>query len=155
MKSFCVGKENCRRQHLLRALGDTEQLQQDRHKCCCHCTPKGVPYPKLAVMIKKVTCKRKRKEPPPITLSKKELEELRKKLLKERDTAVAESIGLRMLGSEVVCSSSVISEICQQAPYIQRKQDMSKISGLRPQLYERMFNIVISMTENIAPPTKR
>ena len=31
---------------------------------------------------------------------------------------------------------------------------MSKISGLRPQLYERMFNIVISMTENIAPPKK-
>ena len=156
MRVYCeLGKENCRRQHLLRSLGDAERLQQDRSKCCCLCTPKTVPYPKLALMIKRVSCKRKQAEPPKEVLSKDDINELTKRLLETRDSVVESSTGLKMLGSQVVCDSVVIDEICRKAPCICSVQDMSKISNLRPQFHEPMFNVVSSMTESMLPPTKQ
>ena len=155
MRAYCeLGKENCRRQHLLRSLEDAERLQQDRSKCCL-CTTKTVPYPKLALMIKRVSCKRKQAEPPKEVLSKDDINELTKRLLETRDSVVESSAGLKMLGSQVVCDSVVIDKICRKAPCIRSVQDMSKISNLRPQFHEPMFNVVSSMTESMLPPTKQ
>ena len=52
------------------------EMLQDRSKCCCLCTPKTVPYPKFALMIKRVSCKRKQAEPPEEVLSKDDINEL-------------------------------------------------------------------------------
>lgn len=156
MREYChMGKENCRRQHLLRSLGDLERLQQDKSNCCCLCTPRIVPYPKIAPMIKKASCKRKRCEPPKNTLSKDDVSCLTKRLIETRNSIVRTNIGLRMLGAQVVCDSVVIGEICRQAPRIRSVQDMSKIRNLRPQLYEPMFRDVCAVTESILPPTKQ
>ena len=156
MRAYCeLGKENCRRQHLLRSLRDAECLQQDRSKCCCLCTPKIVPYPKLALMIKRVSRKHKQAEPPKEALSKDETNELTERLIKTRDSVVESSTGLKMLGSQVVCNSVVIGEICQKALCIRSIQDMSKVPNLRPQFHEPMFRVISAMTESILPPTKQ
>lgn len=155
MRAYCEGKENCRRQHLLRSLGDIERLNQDRSKCCDHCTPRIVPYPKLALMIKRHTTKRKKNEALEAALCEDDVRVLTERLMETRDSVLENSIGLRMLGSEVVCDSIMIGEICRKAPCIRSVQDMSKISNLRPQFYEPMFHVINAMTDSISPPTKR
>ena len=148
MIAYCEAKENCRRQVLLGALGDTERLQQDRTKCCCHCTPRSLPYPKLAQVLKKVTRKRKRNEAEQ-SLSIEEAGDLAKRLKEVGDSIVDKSIGLRMLGSEIVCDEITINKICKNALHIQSIQDMSKISNLRPQFYEPMFRVVNEVTAKL------
>ena len=155
MRAYCEGKENCQRQHLLRSLGDVERLHQDRSKCCDHCNPRTIPYPKLELLIKKGTSKRKQTEPLEAVLSEDDVKVLTERLIETRDCVVENSIGLQMLDSEVVCDSIMIREICQKAPCIRSVQDMSKISNLRPQFYEPMFHVVNAVTESISPPTKR
>lgn len=155
MRAYCEGKENCRRQHLLRSLGDIERLHQDRSKCCDNCTPRIMPYPKLALMIKKRSSKRKQTESHEAVLREDDVKVLTKRLVETRDSVLKGSVGLRMLGSDVVCDSVVIGEICRKAPHICSVQDMSKISNLRPQFYEPMFLVVNAMTESISPPAKR
>ena len=140
MIAYCEAKENCRRQVL---LGDTERLQQDRTECCCHCTRRSLP---LAQVLKKVTRKRKRNEAEQ-SLSVEEAGDLAKRL-KEVGDNVDKSIGLRMLGSEVVCDEITINKICKNALHIQSIQDISKISNLRPQFYEPMFRVVNEIVPN-------
>ena len=54
-------------------------------------------------------------------------------------------VGLQALGSQVVCNSRTIAEVCKRAPYVGSPRDLSSISGLRPQFYEPMYNIMISL----------
>ena len=89
--------------------------------------PKVVPDPKIALMIKKVSCKRKQPEPSKEILNKDDINELTKRLIEIRDSVVESSVGLRMLGSQVVCDSIVIGEICRKASCIRSVQDMSQV----------------------------
>ena len=95
-----------------------------------------MPYPKLALMLKKHSSKCKRIKSHEAALCEDDEKVLTKGLVETRDRVLEGFIGLRMLGSEVVCDSVVISEICRKAPHIHSLQDMSKISNLRPQFYE-------------------
>ena len=97
MRAYCEGKENCRRQHLLRSLGDIERLHQDRSKCCDNCTPRIMPYPKLALMIKKRSSKRKQTESHEAVLCEDDVKVLTKRLVETRDSVFEGSVGLRML----------------------------------------------------------
>ena len=114
-----------------------------------------MPYPKLALMIKKRSSKRKQTESHEAVLREDDVKVLTKRLVETRDSVLKGSVGLRMLGSDVVCDSVVIGEICRKALHIHSVQDMSKISNLRPQFYEPMFLVVNAMTESISHPAKQ
>ena len=66
-------------------------------------------------MIKKISCKRKRDDNAERAVSEDDMYELARKLKEAGDSVVEKSIGLRMLGSDDVCNSSMINEICKHA----------------------------------------
>ncbi len=50
-----------------------------------------------------------------------------------------------MLGADVVCHSKIIMEICSRAKYISSMDSISDIPGLRPQLIERLYAVIVNV----------
>ena len=157
LKSYCdpKNKENCRRRQLLVALGDHSCVEVDQTVCCDRCTKGNVPYVHLRKLVQKG---RKASQPKPKRVREftaDVLEELKKKLIEERDKQISCSIGLQALGYREVCNSHIIEEVCKRAPYVGSPKDLTSISGLRPHFYEPMYNIINSFVECIPPSPKR
>ena len=126
---------------MLRALGDTHSIHGDR-TTCDHCNNKGVPYESLFLITKKGKRSRQQKGKRSRSFDEDDMKQLEKKLKEERDNIVMQSVGLRMLGKEGVCHSHTLNELCKLAPTVHTSHDIARVSGLRPQLREQMFNII-------------
>ena len=140
-------KENsgvCRRKFLLHQIGDDSRLSLDPSTCCDQCT-RCVPYVDLHSILQKG--KRKRKQKHPIiscrNLDAETVEEIRLNLVCERRKLLQSSKGLQMLGEQGFCHSSVIEEICKRCTYIDSIDDIKDIRGLRPQLFQPFFYVVM------------
>lgn len=157
LRSYCdpKNKENCRRRQLLVALGDHSRVEVDQAVCCDRCTNGNVPYVCLRKLVQKGKKASQPKPKPLQEFTDDVLEELKKKLIEEREKQISRSIGLQALGSHEVCNSRTIAEVCKRAPYVESPKDLSSISGLRPQFYEPMYNIINSFVECIPPSPKR
>ena len=157
LRSYCDPKntENCRRRQLLVALGDRSHVEIDQAVCCDRCTNGNIPYLHLRRLVKRG---KKASKPKPKRLREFTddiLDVLRTKLIEEREKQISLSIGLQALGSQEVCNSYTIAEICKRAPYVGSPRDLSCISGLRPQFYEPVYNIINSFSECIPPSPKQ
>ena len=118
-RSFCEGKDNCRRSHMLTSLGDSETMHCDKTTCCDVCNPNGVPY-KNVVAISKGKRTRVSKGKRVRSYSDDEIKRVEKRLKEEQDHIVSQSVGLRMLGAESVCHSE---QLCTLVPFVKSKSD--------------------------------
>lgn len=156
LKAYCddSNREICRRRQLLQAFGCSDVLVTDPQICCDHCSPKGVPYKELDI-LKKGKRKRQQKAPVLREISEECSKKLKAKLLEERDNIVSESVGFQMLGHDVVCHPKTIAVLCSKAPRISTLEDIDTVSGLRPQLRKRIFNVMMNVLSDAPPPSKR
>ena len=145
---FCTAKENCRRKHMLRALGSDEPVQTVNRQICCdvcsqHCSNKGSACSDLDTLdiCKRICCKRQRKPPAVRTVSKDRSTSLKQALLEEREKIIATDIGYKMLGNDLVLPMGCIVEICKQARCIQSVEDLKGIPGIRQELLSRIFDV--------------
>ena len=145
-------KENCRRLGLLRALGSNETVKTNP-ACCDVCTAGEVPHPKLDLLV--ATSLKRTRKPKAIRLIDADMKEtLTKALLEEREKIMAECPGYRLLESNFVLSTSTIKELCSMAPYITLKDELKEALSLRPELYDRVFDILWNVM-SCAPTLKK
>ncbi len=116
LRELVDNKENCRRNTILKVLGSGEERQPQRIACCDVCGTEKLPSA-LQVMFPSavpVTARQSRAR----TVPRRVLNELRAALITARDQIVDTSTGFQMLGSEIVCSTKVINDLCKNVAYI-------------------------------------
>ena len=69
---------------------------------------------------------------------------LKRALEEERDAIVANDVGYRMLGKEVVLPTASIVELCKQAKYINCEKDIECIPGFRSDLVSRVYHVMMA-----------
>ena len=143
LRELIDNKENCRRSTILRALGSGEERQPDRIACCDVCGTEQLPPALQAVFPSSasVTAGRSRAR----TVPRRVRDELRAALIAARDQIVDLSIGFKMLGTEVVCSTKVINDVCKNVAYIESVEDLKIIKGLRTDLYHHFYNVILEV----------
>jgi len=147
---FCDAKENCRRKHMLRALGSDEAVRIVTGQVCCdvcsqQCSNKDPAFSELDSLdvCKRIPCKRQRKPPAVRTVSKDRSASLKQALLEERDRITASDIGYKMLGKDLVLPMDCIVEICKRARYVQNTEDLKSVPGIRQELLNRIFIVLM------------
>ena len=138
---FASNKENCRRRTLLHNMGSCESVIGDHVLCCDVCSSGIVPYCRLRFLMKRPHVGRVRKRRCGQKLTPQQYNELLSRLTKERDIICCSSAGFSYLGPDVLCPHSVINQLCKIAQSVHTIDDI-KIPGLRPQLYDKFFEII-------------
>ena len=138
---FASNKENCRRQTLSHNIGSCESVIGERMLCCDVCSSGIVPYCRLRFLMKRPRVGRIKKRRCGQKLTLKQYDELLSKLTKERDNICCSSAGFSYLGPDIVCPRPVINQLCKIAKSVHTIDDI-KIPGLRPQLYDKFFEII-------------
>ena len=113
LRSYCdaKNKENCRRRQLLVALGDLDSyVEVDQAVCCDRCTNGNIPYTHLRKLVQRGKKPSKPKPKPLREFADDVLDELKRKLIEEREKQISHKIGLQALGPQVVCNSRTIAE---------------------------------------------
>ena len=139
---FCTGKENCRRNLLLKALGSDEHTEP-QSRCCDVCTPST---PRDADNILQTTSvKRQPRKRVVRHVSSQQFDDLKKALEIERENIILTDMGLRMLGKEIVLSTECIVDICKASKYIESETDLMSVSGLRKGLVKKVYDVLVSV----------
>lgn len=146
LQQYCFGNENCRRITLLRSVGSLEDVSGN-DACCDVCTP-SVP---LLLLDSLVTQKRKRRHLVR-RVGKVTTEQLRLRLVAEREKLMSEHPGYRMIG-DFVCSDATIGELCQQAKYCNNIDDVDTYH-IRPEFRDRIFNVLMETVSTELPPKR-
>lgn len=157
LKTYCSieNKENCRRNCLLKALGETTVRASDPLKCCDHCNPNGVPVPRLQSILKRGKKKYKPRSKRACAQQLDEvINELNKRLTEERDKIISQNRSLVILGSHILCNDKVISNICHKSYLLKKADDLSSISGLRPQFFKPFYDVIQSSLDSIPQSAK-
>ena len=125
-----LSSENCRQAVLLSALGSKEK-QPDRIPCCNGCHRHELP-PELDIVHQIDSTSRRRSQPFP----KQVHVELHEALLVARQQDVDMSLGLQMLGPEVVC---------RNIGHIETVEHMKAVKGLQQDLYKYFFHVILEI----------
>ena len=149
LQQYCFGNENCRRVTLLRSVGSLEDVSRN-DACCDVCTP-GVPHA-VDLLTPKATQKRKRRHLVR-RIGKVTSEQLRPRLVEEREKLMSEHPGYRMIGPEFVCSDAAIGELCQEVKYFNSIDDVNTYH-VRPEFRERIFNVLMETVSTDLPPKR-
>lgn len=157
MGQYCnLPRETCRRHYLLELLGspikDTENI--DPVKCCDNCS-RVIPYHQLAHILSKVKVTRKKKRCKIRVIADSLSEALEERLKEERHRILQTSIGYQFLGEEIVCPLKSIQDLCKHATWIQSIDDVLSIGGVRQEFAENFYNILLDVTVDAPPPSKR
>ena len=147
LQQYCFGNENCRRITLLRSVGSLEDVSGS-DACCDVCTP-SVPCVVLDLLV---TQKRKRRHLVR-RVGKVTTEQLRLRLVAEREKLMSEHPGYRMIGADFVCSDAAIGELCQQAKYCNNIDDVDTYH-IRPEFRDRIFNVLMETVSTELPPKR-
>ena len=83
--------------------------------------------------------KRNKKRKPVRTVDPAMEQKLKDALLDERKKILTEEPGYQMLGCEFVLSTPCISQICELAPTITSKEELSDFVALRPEYHDRIY----------------
>ena len=146
-------KENCRRQIILKAVGDEMNSNDATSKdyCCDVCTEDKVD-PQLDVLKPGKTTAKRRKA---VRVIDEEAQgELRHRLIEARSTVIAENPTLRMLGYSLVCPEVTINELCNQAKFINKEDDLSVLFGIKTVFRKKFYEIIMDVVSSL-PQTKR
>ena len=94
---------------LLVALGDHSHIEIDQAVSCDRCTNGNVPH----IHLRKLAQKGKNASKPRPKRLREFLDELKKRLIEEREKQISRSVGLQALGSQKVCNLRAIVEVCK------------------------------------------
>lgn len=137
VEQFCTSKENCRRKTLLSGVGCTS-FTPVTVNCCDVCSPS---VRSSASAIPKETRKRRR--------ACRKLQEvhtntLRKKLEEERECILRENPECALLGQEFICSTHVISKLCDNAKFYESREDVN-VFGIVPEFRNRFLDVLFEV----------
>ena len=153
---FCtLQTKHCLRRYLLKELGSDEAELPDAALCCSNCSKGAIPHSQINDLLKKDKQTRKMKRQPLREINDSIKSELEARLKDERCKIKGEVEGYHFLGDEVICPENSIHEICQKATWIECKEDVKSTHGIRPEFVERFYNVVVDVTSNAPPPSKR
>ena len=147
---FVKNKENCRRKLLLLAIGGT-YVCLERLACCDVCTS-GAISTRLD-LTKPGPVSRKRKSSPG-NFDQDVLSSLRARLGEERAVASRDNPDFLMLGFSFFCPDSTLDKLSTEALYIKTVDDLTAY-GVRTELRDRLFSVIINMVGSIPPPVRR
>ena len=80
-------------------------------------------------------------------------EQLRLRLVAEREKLMSEHPGYRMIGADFVCFDAAIGELCQQAKYCNNIDDVDTYH-IRPKFRDRIFNVLMETVSTELPPKR-
>ena len=158
MGQFCtLPTKQCLRRYLLNELGsnDSEVELPDAALCCSNCSKGEIPHSQISDVLKRNKQTRAKKGQPLREINHSLKHELERRLKDERCKIKGEIEGFRFLGDEVICPENSIQEMCQKATWIECKEDLRSTHGVRPEFVERFYNVVVDVTSNAPPPSKR
>lgn len=140
LKMFCMEKENCLRGSMMRALGGSAGQNP---LCCAVCNPTAfLDGGRLDILrIGKVVRKKRRVAVRKIDDALTSV--IKVKLKEERLKYMAEHPSLGILGKQLVCPDSLITNVCSGAKFISVPGDMD-LFCLRQELKNRFFNAVVN-----------
>lgn len=144
-------KEYCRRRTILQGLGSPEDTVRN-DICCDNCGGGRKLFPRL-VFLGHVPVKRSKKRKPVRTVDVTMEQKLKDSLLDEMKKILFEEPGYQIMGCEVVISTSCTSQICELAPVITSKEDLSVLAALRPEYRDRIYHLVCE-TFTCPPPVQ-
>ena len=148
-------KENCRRLGLLRALGSNETVNVNP-VCCDICTAGKVPDPIAKLDLLVATSLKHIRKPKAVRLINTDMEKaLTKALLEEREKIMTEHPGYRVIGRSFILSTSTIKDLCSMAEYITSRDELNQVTLLRPELIDRVYNVLQDIISSAPPLEKR
>ena len=153
IKEYCVCKENCRRQIMLRALGAIESHPQN-FPCCDNCdSPKCPQSLRFEYQVAGTTYRQKRRT------AVKDVDDdckamLKSALLKAVDAYISEHASFLMLGRSFVCPDCVINKIRSEAHLFKSIDDFN-IVGIRPELKTILYDVVCNVLSTAPVPKRR
>ena len=156
MGQFCtLRKEQCLRRYLVKELESDEAEFPDAAECCSNCSTGVIPHTQISDLLKKDKQTRKKKRQPLREVSTLMSSELETRLKDEWCKIKEEIEGYHFLGDELICPEKSIHDICQNATWIENKEDVKTTHGVRPEFVERFYNFVVDVTSNAPPSCKR
>ena len=157
VKDFYDNKENCLRKTILQSIGDSSPIETTIVGCCSHCDANKKLFeshnPKLVISNKYTASKRRRVAAWDVTESLES--NLKDRLLQERHRYVQDHPAFLFLGEEAVCPDCVIQNICTESRFIKTKEDMTSIYGIRSELSDRFFNVLLDVLSFSPASNKR
>lgn len=130
---------------MIRAIGGSVQRRQQQQKqqslCCVVCNPSAfLDGGRLDIVQPGRPPARKRRRVARRAVIESVIES---RLKAERKKFMDENPALAIVGKQMVCPDSVVSQICSSAKYISVVKDMD-LFFLRTELKERFFNVLFS-----------
>ena len=136
VKEFCVSKENCRRQEMLKCVGSDEVVSR-RGFCCDSCSGLDCIRPRLRFETRAAqVVPSERKSPRAKKKSDHSITQLKSALLLERTRFMSQHPGFRILGPQMVCPDCVIDNVCKIAHSVESEAQLSCVNRkLRPHFF--------------------
>ena len=141
LTSFCTTKHECRRKILLHGLGSEEERATPAQRCCDICTGGTIPFLDIC---KPTPVKRNPKPKAVRSVSQEVAEDVKNRLLAERQKILRANIGLRTIGGAVVCPQAYLDEICKILEYIVSPVDISKKTHVREIFAQRFYSVIMN-----------
>lgn len=139
---------------LLKGVGENVRSGEvnSEQPCCDICT-NGKIDPQLDILQPGSANSRRRKAV--WTFDDTSREELKHGLVQARDSVIAENPTLRMVGSALVCPDVTIDELCVQAKFISKEDDLNILFEIRTIFRKKFFNIIMDITSTLPPSPKK
>ena len=150
LRDYVECGENCRRKMLLNGMGGSFSGRAEI--CCDICTPLAVESRLDILKPGQAVGRKRRRAVRDIDDSLKEI--LMKRLSEERDCTLREMPSFRIFGEDFILPDTTILELCCQSCYITAESDIC-LYGIRPDVKERLFNVIIDVVSSAPPPRKK
>ena len=136
VKEFCVSKENCRRQAMLKYVADDEVISRRSGLCCDTCSDLDCIGSRLSFKARALhpgVHKRPRSKKTSDLLTA----QLKSALLLQRSLFMTQYPGYRILGPQMVCPDCVIDDVCKRVHSIESEAQLSQVNRkLRPHFFK-------------------
>ena len=136
---------------MLEAIGGN-YVHRQCERCCDLCTPSAISGLRLDVM-----------KPGPVSRKRKLLSEdldkdlkcsLQSRLEADRAAFLLDNPDFLMIGSSFLCPDSTLTKLCNDALQIKTVDDLIEY-GVRTELRDRFFSIIIDVAHSVQPPSIR
>ena len=139
---------------LLKGVGEANQsIGFNSEQPCCDVCTNGRIDPQLDVLQPGSATTKRRKAV--WSFDDTSREELKRRLVQVRDSVIAENPTLGMVGSTLVCPDVTIDELCVQAKFISKEDDLDILFGIRTIFRNKFFNIIMDVASTLPPSPKK
>ena len=132
VQKFCTEKENCRRKNVVLAMGSHEVIHSSRDMACCDICS-SIPD-NLSILPKKSRVVQQKRRSAQRQIDESLEKELKDRLLEERNEFMQKHPHYLMIGSDFVCPTVVIDDICKNARFIKSKDTLCTTYDMLPEI---------------------